>query len=206
MLSMDGGFFVQIPNGSKRILHPATIVGTEDETHTAELEETDLPVADGQDILIFYEKKREFTQQAAHIQKVVDDETKLIIEFETTGEPVSAESRQYYRVSAVMTGLTATLGSENACPLLDVSRTGFSVVARQTYDLGSFVNAVLRYDNHQYRDRVCVQSIRDLSRGRIRYGLHCVNKNRHAGGTPKGLHQISVSLEREQLRRVAGAR
>ena len=26
MLSMDGGFFVQIPNGSKRILHPAPTV------------------------------------------------------------------------------------------------------------------------------------------------------------------------------------
>ena len=203
MLRMDGGFFVQIPNGSKRILHPATIVGTEDETHTAELEDTDLPVADGQDILIFYEKKREFMQQPACIRRVTHD-PKLVIEFETTGEPVSAESRQYYRVSAVMTGLTASLGSENACPLLDVSRTGFSVVARQSYDLGSFVNAALRHENHQYRDRVCVQSIRELSRGRIRYGLHCVNKNRHAGGTPKGLHQISVSLEREQLRRVAG--
>ncbi len=203
MLSMDGGFFVQIPNGSKRILHPATIVGTEDETHTAELEENDLPIGDGQEVLIFYDFRREFMQQPARIRRVTHD-PKLVIEFETTGEPVSAESRQYYRVSAVMTGLTATLGSENACPLLDVSRTGFSVVARQSYDLGSFVNAALRYENHQYRDRVCVQSIRDLSRGRIRYGLHCVGKNRHAGGTPRGLHQISVSLEREQLRRVAG--
>ena len=53
MLNMDGGFFVQIPNGSKRILHPATIVGTEDEVHTAELEEQDLPVADDQEILKF---------------------------------------------------------------------------------------------------------------------------------------------------------
>jgi len=205
MLSMDGGFFLHIPNGSKRILHPATIVGTEDEIHTAELEEPDLPVADGQEVLIFYDFRREFMQQPACIRRVTHD-PKLIIEFETTGEPVSAESRQHFRVSAVMTGLTATLGSENACPLLDVSRTGFSVVARQSYDLGSFVNAALRHENHQYRDRVCVQSIRDLSRGRIRYGLHCVDKNRHAGGTPKGLHQISVSLEREQLRRVAGTR
>lgn len=204
MLSMDGGFFVQIPNGSKRILHPATMIGVDDDVYTAELEEQDLPVADGQDILIFYEKKREFMQQPAHIQKIVEDETKLIIEFETTGEPVSAESRQYYRVSAVMAGLTATLGSENACPLLDVSRSGFSVIARQSYDLGSLVNAALRHDNHQYRDKVCIQSIRGLSRGRTRYGLHCVDKDRPASGTSRGLHQISVSLEREQLRRVSG--
>ena len=203
MLTMDGGFFVQIPDKSKRVLHPATMIGMADDVHTAELEENELPFGDGQEVLIFYDFRREFMQQPARIRGVTND-PKLVIEFETTGEPVSAESRQYYRVSAVMTGLTATLGSENACPLLDVSRTGFSVVARQSYDLGSFVNAALRHENHQYRDRACVQSIRELSRGRIRYGLHCLNKNRHAGGTPKGLHQISVSLEREQLRRVAG--
>ncbi len=79
----------------ERILHPATIVGTEDETHTAELEETDLPVVDGQDILIFYEKQREFTQQPARIQKVVDDERKRLIEFATTGATLFARPPRY---------------------------------------------------------------------------------------------------------------
>ncbi len=208
MLTIDTAFFLQIPsNSKKRILHPAKIVGFTNDLYTAELEETDLPLSAEQQTLVFYESNRSFLQQAACVTEVIKGEPKFRIEFKTNGEPVSAESRQNYRVSAVMAGLTAELGKEKKCPLLDISSTGFSVIAVETYEIGSIVDAVVRYDGKEHKGKVCVQSIRQLSEGRIRYGLHCVNDAKQpSGGMSAGLRHMSVSLQREQLRRLTGIR
>lgn len=204
MLGIDSGFFLLIPDGSKRrILHPAKVVGLKDNLYTARLEEEDLAVVDGQDVLIYYENGREFLQQAAHIHRVIEDEPKPFIEFEMTGEPVSAENRQYYRVCAVMTGLTAELGNEKDCPLVDVSYSGFSVIAGEDYAIGRIMDAAVSCEGKEFRGKVCVQSIRVLSEGRIRCGLHCVENASTAGSLPKGLHHLCLSLQREQLRRLA---
>ncbi|MCZ6682915.1 MAG: hypothetical protein O7B26_07000, partial [Planctomycetota bacterium] len=208
MLTIDTAFFLQIPsNSKKRILHPAKIVGFTNDLYTAELEETDLPLTAEQETLVFYESNRSFLQQAACVTDVIEGEPKCMFEFKTTGEPVSAESRQHYRVSAVMAGLTAQLGKEKECPLLDVSSTGFSVISEKTYEIGSIVDAVVRFDGKEHKGKVCIQGARQLSEGRIRYGLHCIKDSRQPSTSMSaGLQHISVSLQREQLRRLAGAR
>lgn len=205
MLGIGGAFFLQIPDGSKqRILHPAKVVGLEGNTYTAELDEQDLTIAEGEDLFIFYEVRRDFLQQSAHILTILDDEPKPTIELETTGEPASAESRQYFRVSTITAGLAAELGEEDQCPLLDVSCTGFSVVSSRSYAIGNIVEAVLSYQGEDYVGNVSVQSIRELSKGRIRYGLHCVESKGAAGNMPQCLQVMTISLQSEQLRRLAG--
>ena len=205
MLSMGGAFFLQIPDESKRrILHPAKVVGLADGKYTAELEEQDLGIVDGQDLFIFYEMPRDFLQQSARIVGILGDEPKLAIEFETNGEPVSAESRQYYRVSAVTAGLSAEFGDEDKCPLLDVSCTGFSLVSNREHAIGNVVEAVFSYEGQEYQGKVAVQSIRELSKGRIRYGVHCVESKAAVGNMPRGLQKITLALQSEQLRRLAG--
>ena len=164
MLTIDAAFFLQIPsNSKKRILHPAKIVGFTKGLYTAELEEADLPIIAKQEILVFYERTLSFLQQAACVTEVFEGGAKFMIEFKTTGEPVSAESRQTYRVSAVMADLSAELGKEKNCPLLDISSTGFSLISGETYKIGSIVDAVVRYDGKEHKGKVCVQSIRQLS-------------------------------------------
>ena len=205
MLGMGGAFFLQIPDESKRrILHPAKVVGFDGNTYTAELEEQDLDISEGRDVFIFYEARRDFLQQAAHVLKILGDELKPAIEFETTGEPVSAESRQHYRVSTVTAGLAAELGDEDQCPLLDVSCTGFSVISNREHAVGSVVEAALGYQGEEYKGKVSVQSILELSKGRIRYGLHCMESKGAAGNMPQGLQVMTLSLQSEQLRRLAG--
>ena len=205
MLTIDAAFFLQIPgNSKKRILHPAKIVGFTEGLHTAELEEADLPITAEQEILVFYESNHSFLQQPAWVTDVFEGGPKFMSEFTIIGEPMSAENRQTYRVSAVMTGLTVELGEEKKCPLLDISSTGFSLIAGETYEIGNIVDAVVRYDGKEHKGTVCVQSIRPLSEGRIRYGLHCVNDPKQpSGGMSTGLQHVSLSLQREQLRRLA---
>lgn len=208
MLTIDTAFFLYIPGESKeRILHPARIVGCVQGLCTAELEEADLPIAEDQETLVFYEHNHNFVQQTACITQISDNGPKVIVGLKTTGEPVSAECRQNYRVSAVLAELTAELGKERECPLLDVSSTGFSVIAGDTHQIGSIVGAVLRYDGKEYRGEVCVQSIQDLGEGRIRYGLHCVENNKQSSlDMSAGLQNMNLALQREQLRRLAGTR
>ena len=195
MLSIGGGFFLQLPDDSKQhILHPGKVVGLEGNTYTAELEEQGLDIEEGQDLIISFSAVRDFLQQAARILKILGDEPTPTIEFETIGEPASAESRQYYRVSTVAAGLTAELAGEDQCPLLDVSWTGFSVISSRNYAIGSIIEAALIHQGAEYRGKVSVQSVRELSKGRICYGLCCVGNEASTGNLPQGLQLITRSF------------
>ena len=201
MLGIDSGFFLQIPDRSKsRILHLAKVVGLQDNVYTAQLEEGELNAAVGQYVLILYEDGNEFLKQSAYIQQISGDQQTRVVELTTTGGPTAAESRQYYRVSAVMADLTAQVGAERDCPLLDISCTGFSISSGEDYEVGSVVDAVLGYEGEEYTGKVCVRNIRPQDDGRTRYGLHCIEDEETPGSMPEGLHHMCVSLQREQLR------
>ncbi len=204
MLSTKSGFFLRIPNESdERILHPAKVVEVQDKIYTAQLEEAGLPLTAGQDVLLYYEIDRKFMQQAARIDAVMQDGPEPIVGLETTGEPMSAEERQWYRVSAVLADLTATLGSEEPCPIQDVSTVGFAVLARDRHYVGNVVTATVHYKGRHHTGSATVQSVRDLGDGRIRYGLACAEDKQGGADLNKCLHTITMAIQRQQLRRRA---
>jgi hypothetical protein len=214
MLSLNAGLFFRLPADSeKRVLRPATVTSIEHDVYTAELEEHDLPVEAGQDLLIYHEIRRTFVQQPAHIEAVIapvtdeDPEARphTLVAFRTTGQPVSADSRECYRVSTVMADMVAQVGDEPDCPLLDVSATGFSVLSGQSFDVGSMVDVSLWHEGVRFTGRACVQSLREMSKGRIRYGFHCAQERSGNSVLAKGLQQISLAVQRQHLRRLAGA-
>jgi hypothetical protein len=206
VIGIGDGLYVQIPDESEqRLLYPAKIVGVRGNVYTAEVEEEDLALEDGKQIIIYYENRREFVQQVARIDTVIRTELKAVLGFETTSKPVSAERRQCYRISTVISNLTAKLDSEDACPLLNISATGFSVIAAGGYRLGSVVQATLRYDDQEYTGDVCIVSMRELNKGRIRYGLYGLDDKKHGGNIQKGLQHMSTAVQRQQLRRLVGS-
>ena len=214
MVGIGAGCFLQLPGDSKqRVLHPARMIGLADEIYTVESEENDLPVKPDMDVLLYFEKNHEFMQQSGRIEAVdtidVDDGgsdedgPQLLISFKTTGSPVSAESRQHHRVSTVIMGYQADFDVEKSCRVLDVSRTGLSVVSEESYTVGNVVNVSIVEDGQTYTGNVCVQSVRDLGQGRTRYGLHCVSDQKAPGTLADGLQRASMRFQREQLRRIA---
>ncbi len=212
MVGVGSGFFVQIPNDSgHRVLHPAKVSGQVGDVFTAELEEPGIEFEEGQGFLVYFEKRRDFLQQPACIQEIDEADPvgepgpALTISFVTQGEAVSAESRQCYRVSTVMANMTAKLGEEGGCQLLDVSATGFSAIAAAEYRIGDLLDAVLELDGAQFTGKVAVQSIRELSQGRIRYGTHCADSTKLGGTLKGGLNKISMFVQRQQLQRLSGA-
>ncbi len=206
MVGIGSGFFVQIPNDSgHRVLHPAKVCSQVDDVFTAELEEAVIEFEEGQGFLVYFEKNRDFLQQPASVKSLDETDPKTVFSFVTQGEAVSAESRQCYRVSTVMADMKATLGHEDACPLLDVSATGFSAIAAAPYRIGDLVDAVLELEGTTYSGKVAVQSVRELTKGRIRYGTHCADDGKLGGTLKGGLNKISMFVQRQQLQRLSGA-
>lgn len=228
MVAIGNAIFLQLPGSSERpVLHPGKVLGLHRETCTVAVEAEDLRIAEGQDVLVYFEKDREFLKQAARIDSAEpgcpddDDESctgtrsardmiddvaasGLIVVFTVMGEPVSAERRETYRVSTVMMNLTTSFGKEAACPILDVSATGFALISTVRYELANMTDATITVDDKTYTGKVSVQSVRDLGRGRFRYGLHGIDEDRSTGALSKGLHRMSVKAQREQLRRLSG--
>ncbi|MCH7591409.1 MAG: hypothetical protein IH989_01335 [Planctomycetes bacterium] len=199
----DGFFFETSTQSTSRILRPAKILGVKHGGFTAGIEEANVSLAEGAEFLIYFEVRGKFVKQAAKIEAVYDDDPNPTIELITVGEPMSAESRQHFRVSTVMLDLTATLGEQPNCKLLNVSAIGFSVLATAHYDKGSTVDASVCHDDKPYLGRVCVQSIRPMDKGQIRYGLHCVDESGTDCNLRDGLHQMTMAIQRRQLRRLS---
>jgi len=205
MLSIDCGFWLHIPEESKnRLLRPVKLLGISDDIHTARLEEEGVQIGEDTDVFLYYEIRNTFTQQAAHILTVDDEDPCSVIEFRITGEPVSVEGRGAFRVSAVTSNLTAKLGDQHDCQLLDVTISGFSVVASAEHNMAKVLDVTLRHQGRAFSGQASIQSVRELSPGRIRYGLHCSANKSAQAELVKGLQLLTTGLQRDQLRRMAG--
>lgn len=222
MIRAGDRFYVQIPNQSgKRVLHPATVVEHEDSKYTAEVEVSSPPLEAGNDIIIFFELKKEFMQQSGRIDMIkpsdeptddsVDNSSQTnrfqgtTIGFQLVGEPVSAENRQCYRVSTVMVDLTATLEGEANCHLLDISSSGFSLLSTREHAYGSLVEVTLEYGQNKYSGQARIQNIIEHPRGVFRYGLYGIEDKKVDSELTKGRQVISMDIQRLQLRRRTGS-
>ena len=208
MLSIDTRFFVCVPGESqRRILRPATVVEVNQDIYVAELEEKDIPLGEGQAIVVYYEIRGEFMPQPGTVTACspADGQEPDRIGLTTSGRAVSAESRQCYRVSTVTADLAVAVDDDDHCPLTDVSVTGLSFISDNPYEPGNIVPVRLEHDQASFEGSACVQSIKPLGSGRTRYGLYCVEHRADASNLSKGLNQISMAVQRQQLRRLAGA-
>ena len=204
MLDIGVGFFIETRTQSTaRILHPAKILGINNGSFTAEIEESGVSLVEGAAFQIYFDVKQKFVKQAASVEAVDDTEPALTVEFITVGEPVSAESRQVFRVSTVMSNLTATLGSAVDCKLLNISALGLALLTTVHHDIGSTLTASVCHDGKTYSGTVCVQSIRVMDKDQIRYGLHCVDGRGSSENLEAGLRKLTVTVQRQQLRRLA---
>ena len=197
--------FIQInPDSKKRVLSPGTSIALTEDGVTAEFEDGMLELQEGQELLFYFEHRQQFMQQAARVQTLLEEEPKRIVEFELIGDPVSAESRQNFRVSTLGSEISCTVGEESDCPVLDVSATGFSVWAKQERSIGDIVDIVLCYEGRELSGQASVQSAQPHKGELKRYGLHAVRDGGDEG-LQSELIRVSMSLQRAQLARLSGS-
>lgn len=222
MLARGTELFIQTPDEfADRILHPAEVVGEHERGFIVELK-APLALAIDDDVNLYYEVERHFMQQPARVIPLPpvpdepdadpdepDDDGEPQAEsryaLETTGNLISAECREVYRVSTVTADLTAALADEQTCRLTDISATGFSVIASAVHAIGVVVPATLRFEDKQFTGRARIQSIKQLITDETRYGLRNLDdKGASQRDLEKGQQTISAAMQRLQLRRKAG--
>ena len=209
MLSIDTKFFLNFPEeSSQRILHPATVVEVDQDIYLSELEEKDLSLDEAQNIVVYYDIRGQFMQQPGAVLEyspAEDADEPDRVSLTTSGKPVSAESRQCFRVATVLADLTVDIDRDDHCSMTDVSMTGLSFISDNQYEAGRIVTVRLAHDQDSFEGSACVQSIKLLASGKTRYGLYCVEDRANVGDLQKGLNQISVAVQREHLKRLARA-
>lgn len=185
----------------ERVLVRAQVESVAEDVATARFERRFDGLAVDVETLVFYSPKREFLQQPARIVETAEDEQGFLAGFETTGDAVSAESREHYRVGTGEVEIEASVGSEGSCHVQDLSATGFAAVANSHHLLGASLDVEVRYEAQSCSGSATVQSIRELANG-YRYGL--VSKDAGGGAFQQGLGEISLAVQREKLRRLSG--
>jgi len=202
----DTVFYLQIPEESEEhILYPTMVQGWNVHGYSAWWPTIYIAPEIGQELLIFYETERGFVKQGARIKMVSKTDSITTFRFELTGDPVSAEHRECYRVSTVMDEVIATIGAEENCPVVDVSATGFAVVTSRRYRTATVVDATVHYAGTAFRGKGRIENVRELKHGRIRFGVHCISDKETGGTLQAGLPTICASVQREHLRRLREA-
>lgn len=202
--SIPDTLYVQVPDVTpRRVLHPCQVVDGDSAEIVIEATEPLQLVVDGT-ALVYYDERQQFVQQAARVVSIEPmsdhEDDGLRITLERLGEPVNAEQRQVYRVSCINVPITASLGQESGCAVVDISATGFGAYSAKPHKVGTTLPAKLHWDDTVQSGTVVIVSARSMDDGRYRYGMRCVDTQE--AGLKRSLVRISLSVQREQMRRV----
>ncbi len=205
MFRIGNEIFLQAATEAKRrVLHAAKVVGVTDEQYQIWMEEPPIDIETDLELLVYYHHKRDFLKVPATVVGDVQTEPETVFTIDVTGAPVSADQRECYRASTVVAGYEIQFGKHDDCKIMDVSATGFAVTTTQLYVVANTVPASLEHEGVVYSGKVCVQSIRELGKGQIRYGVSCLDEKPSGTNLLAGIQKFSLHVQREQARRLAG--
>lgn len=214
-LDTDSYIYLQQDVSSTRTdLMPGRVLWTNGDLVAAEMNVVAFPYA-GKRVVILYDEGRRFVAQDAVVEGIIEceasddqsfeesphidldeDSRPVNVVLERIGDPVSAESRECYRVRTSALKVTVAFGSCPACELLDISQTGFAVLSDESLDMNSLVKAALPSGESVVHGHVRIQSLRQLSNGRYRYGVAVIGR-----GMQDTCASLSTELQRKMLRR-----
>ncbi|MEM9174798.1 MAG: PilZ domain-containing protein [Myxococcota bacterium] len=205
MIKTGSDVLFQEPSCETRRLRRSVVVGVEKDTFSIEFVAEPFAFEPGQEVLMYFNGKREFMQQIGRVTDVetpeADETGPLTFTIEPVGDPISAENRQDYRVSTINSELAARVGSEEELQVQDLSATGFAVLAAEKYELGQTIEVSIAHEDERCHGMASVQSVREFGPGRIRYGMRAIEEDPHTGEFLQTLQRISLAVQREQLQR-----
>ena len=206
MTSINSGIFIEGgSNSGQRVLHPAEILGSTGGVFTAKSQTAELAFELGEALMVYYQRGRSFVKQPALIESCDTSQRLAKIQFAFRGEAVSAEQRESYRVSTIMTELCVDIVDEMGCKLVDISVTGCSAIASGRYRQRQLVRITLYHEGEPISGQAIVRGVKRLDAERTRYGLLCVIERDSDGALKKGLREITMAVQRSQLQRLSRA-
>ncbi|MFK7895943.1 MAG: PilZ domain-containing protein [Myxococcota bacterium] len=219
MIKAGSDILFQEPMCDTRRLRRSVVVAASDTSFSIQFVAEPFEFDADQEVLFYFNGKREFLQQVGRIEEVVEPSGDAAVSEEESaeesalngdaitftivpvGDAISAESRQNYRVSTLAANLEARVGTEQGVPVQDLSATGFAVVASESYDLGQAVEVGIKHNDEECHGTAVIQSVREFGPGRIRYGMRAIEGDPHTSVFLATLQRISLAVQREQLQR-----
>jgi hypothetical protein len=203
MLKQDDKIFLRLPKEDtprKRVLRPGVVLGLEGDVCVIRLEQLCSGIEASADVALHFEERRKFLQQSARVVRK-DSGVPLVLGVQLQGSPVSAESRQCYRVSCLGSNIRATIDDEAGCEVVDLSATGLAFYGRRDYDVGSQVRILLTHSGREYTGGGIIQSSRRMTPKLTRYGVYCTDTAKDT--LAKSLTAINLAVQGEQQRRMS---
>lgn len=203
MFQIGQEMFVSV-GGGDNALEPVTVSGADVGGLTLTFVDDEPPATssvEDQSVMLFFNGADGFMQQPAKIVEPINDERAFKVV--TTGDAVSGESRQFFRVSTVLVDYHACVGEDESCKVVDVSSMGMAAISIKQHAIGDCLPVSFALGQQAFRGECVVQSVRE-TRGGWRYGLLCVN-GQGAGNLDDGLHKLTMDAQRTQLKRLSGA-
>ena len=98
--------------------------------------------------------------------------------------------------------LKATFGAEKDCEVVDISATGFALYGTKEHAIDSRVEATLYYEGETFQGTVSIMAV-VKRKGRIRYGVHCIDDPKTGSSLKNGLGRITMAIQRKQLAKIS---
>ena len=154
-----------------------------------------------QGLMLYFNGPDGFMQQPAKVVEPVGEDGEIGVV--TTGDAVSGESRQFFRVSTVLSSYEAIVEGAPGCKIVDVSSMGLAVIVEGERGVGDALSVSFPLGVRTFSGECVVQSVRETGAG-WRLGLLCVN-GAGSGDLDVGLHALTMQAQRDQLKRLSGA-
>jgi hypothetical protein len=194
--------FLLVPSSSnKPVLLPAKVIESNGQCYAIQFDEAPA-VEVGLETLAYCDVRGKFFQQGATLIEIKTDSPKPPFVFARVGEAVSAEQRQTFRVSVALSNITAEVSGRKKCHVVDFSPEGLAVITSPGFAPGSVVKVQLAHEEYTITADARVQTIKVLPTRKVRYGLLVPNT---AVAARKSLLKMSMTFQRTQLKRLAGA-
>lgn len=198
MIKVRCDILFQDPMFKKRALRHASVTELDNEGFVVEFDDDPVPLEVDDEVIVYFDDDGNFMQQVVRIREIVRQEPRLQVVLTSIGDATCAESRKHFRVSTLSSEIHARIGEEADCAVQEVSATGFSVVAGESYDLGSTIEVAIEYEGDFFCGSASIQSILELRPGHLRYGLKALDTGLEGSELLDGLQQISQKIEHHQ--------
>ncbi len=208
-MKTDMVIFLRTPEHEEH--YPGKVSATTDKGYSAVFKGGVFSLESGAEVVVFYDIKGRFMQQPVRVLSVREekkdgDGTRLALGLETIGDPVSANTRESYRVSCYSEDIKARLGKDpEMCEVLDLSATGFAILSNAEYRVGQRLQATLYHNGTAVQGTAVLHSHRLIGK-KNRYGLRAVDDQRRKATLMKDLNRINLAVQRAQAARLSGKR
>jgi hypothetical protein len=155
----------------------------------------------GTPLVLFHHIDRRFYTQDGEVQSICRaTPTETLVTVQCGGEPVPAENRANFRATTAGREMTATIGRERKCEVVNVSAQGLAAMMSNPPQVGATVEISIEVDNKLVRGSATLRNANRLSCRRYKCGFEVQDKQ-----LARALNQLCMAIQREQLRRLARA-